>query len=251
MELNRNSHEVQDISKLTLSEIVTQDFKTAAVFEKYNLDFCCGGNKPVSVACKEKGLDSSVIIKELQSVESRNRNSDKYNDWSLDFLIDYIVNNHHSYVTRMIPVLASHTQKIASVHGENHPELIKAAAGFERVYKELRQHMMKEEQILFPFVKQLVNAKKNGKKTEGPYFGTVRNPIRMMEAEHQAAGDELYEIRNLTNNYFIPDDACNTYKATMQELKEFEEDLHKHVYLENYILFPKSIDLEQELLQDN
>jgi len=251
METKRNDPETLDFSTLTLSEIVAEDFKAAAVFEKYNLDFCCGGNKPVSEACREKGLDCSALIKELQSMNNADGNTEKYNDWSLDFLIDYIINNHHAYVARMIPVLATHTQKIASVHGENHQELIKVSSIFERVYKDLRQHMMKEEQILFPFIKQLVNAKTNGRKAEGPYFGTVKNPIMMMEAEHQAAGDELYEIRNLTNNYMIPEDACDTYKATMLELKEFEEDLHKHVYLENYILFPKSVDLEQELLQDN
>jgi regulator of cell morphogenesis and NO signaling len=238
----------KDFRNLTLSEIVTQNFKTAAVFEKYNLDFCCGGNKPVSKACEEKGLDSAVLLEELNSLKEKNADTERYNEWSPDFLIDYIVNNHHAYITRMTPILAAHTQKIAAVHGKNHPELLPVAAGFERVYKDLKHHMMKEEQILFPFVKQLVNAKKNGKKSEAPYFGSVKNPIRMMEAEHQAAGDEMYDIRNLTNNYLVPEDACNTYSVTMQELREFEEDLHKHVYLENYILFPKSVELEQELL---
>jgi regulator of cell morphogenesis and NO signaling len=248
METNRNDLIGTDFKNMTLSEIVTKDFNSAAVFEKYNLDFCCGGNKPVAEACEEKGLDASAVIDELQSLKNGNNNSEKYNDWSLDFLIDYIINNHHSYVRRMIPVLAAHTQKIASVHGKNHPELIQVAGIFERVYKDLKQHMMKEEQMLFPYVKQLVNAKKNGGTAEAPFFGTVKNPIRMMEAEHQAAGDEMHEIRNLTDNYSIPDDACNTYRAAMQELKDFEEDLHKHVYLENYILFPGAVDLEQELL---
>jgi regulator of cell morphogenesis and NO signaling len=248
MERNRIGFADQDYSKMTLSEIVTKDFKAAAVFEKYNLDFCCGGNKPVAEACKEKGLDSSAVIDELQSVTDNNGLAGKYDHWGLDFLIDYIINNHHAYVTKMIPLISAHTQKIASVHGENHPELTQVAESFERVYKDLKQHMIKEEQILFPFVKQLVKAKNNGNNSEPPFFGTVKNPIGMMEAEHQAAGDELREIRRLTYNYEIPDDACNTYRVTMQELKEFEEDLHKHVYLENYILFPKSIDLEQELL---
>jgi regulator of cell morphogenesis and NO signaling len=248
MEEKRNAYIEQDFRNLTLSEIVTKNFKTAGVFEKYNMDFCCGGDKSVSKACEEKGLDSSVLIEELKAVKDKNVDVEKYTEWSLDFLIDYIVNNHHSYVKRMIPVLSAHTQKIASVHGKNHPELEQVTISFERVYKDLKHHMMKEEQILFPFVKQLVNAKKNGTKSEAPYFGSVKNPIRMMEAEHQAAGDELYEIRNLTNNYLVPDDACNTYSVTMQELKDFEEDLHKHVYLENYLLFPKSIELEKELL---
>lgn len=251
METTRDDIVSRDIEDLTLSEIVSHDYRAARVLEKYNLDFCCGGSKPVSEACGEKGLDAKAVIEEILSLGITSENSDKYNDWSLDFLIDYIVNNHHSYINRMIPVLAAHTQKIAGVHGKNHPELIVTAKIFDRVYKDLRQHMLKEEQILFPFVKQLVKVKKEDIKSEPPYFGTVKNPIRMMEAEHQAAGDELHEIRHLTNNYFVPDDACETYKATMQELREFEEDLHKHVYLENYILFPKSVDLEQELLSDN
>lgn len=248
MEQNRIESESQDFSKLTLSQIVAKDYKAAAVLEKYNLDFCCGGDKPVTEACYEKGLDTPSVIRELQTVTERNGRTEKFDDWNLDFLIDYIINNHHTYVAKMIPVISEHTRKIASVHGENHPELIRVAESFDRVYKDLKQHMMKEEQILFPFVKQLVKAKNNGSNTEPPFFGTVKNPIGMMEAEHQAAGDELHEIRRLTNNYEIPNDACNTYRATMQELKDFEEDLHKHVYLENYVLFPKAVDLEQELL---
>jgi len=248
MEQNSNVFVDRDYSKLTLSEIVTQDYKAAAVFEKYNLDFCCGGNKPVSEACKEKGLDSSAVIEDLKSIRNKSGNTDKYDTWGLDFLIDYIVNNHHTYVNKMIPLLSAHTQKIAAVHGKNHPELIAVAGRFGRVYKDLRQHMLKEEQILFPFIKQLVGTKNRGGRAETPYFGTVKNPIRMMEVEHQAAGDEMHEIRHLTDNYTIPDDACNTYSIAMLELKDFEEDLHKHVYLENYVLFPRSVELEEKLL---
>jgi regulator of cell morphogenesis and NO signaling len=248
MELNKKEYPSNEISKLTLSQIVAANYRAAAVFEKYNLDFCCGGNKQVSIACKEKGLNSSTIFEELEFIGERRDSSNKFNEWSPDFLIDYIINNHHSYVTKMIPVISEHTKKINSVHGKNHSELSKVESAFERVYKDLKQHMMKEEQILFPFIKYLVSAKNNGRKAEPPYFGTVKNPIKMMEAEHQAAGDQMHEIRNLTQNYIAPDDACETYKATMFELKEFEEDLHKHVYLENYILFPKSVKLETELL---
>lgn len=248
MEQDRNKYYSNDFQKLTLSQIVNSNFRAASVFEKYNLDFCCGGSILVNEACKKKGLDSSMIFNELQLLENSNSQTNKFDGWSLDFMIDYIINNHHAYITKMIPVLAAHTQKVASVHGKNHPEMIEAANSFERIYKDLKQHMMKEEQILFPFIKRLVIAKTNGIKVEKPYFGSIKNPIKMMEAEHQSAGDEMNEIRKLTNNYFIPEDACNTFTVTMQELKEFEEDLHKHVYLENYILFPKSVSLEAELL---
>jgi regulator of cell morphogenesis and NO signaling len=249
MEHVNNNFLITDFSEHTLSQIVSADYKSAAIFEKYNLDFCCGGNKLIKDACDEKGLNSVEILEEINSKKNNDANTMNFNDWNLDFLTDYIVNNHHSYVTRMIPVITSHTQKIASVHGGNHKELIEVAKSFERIYKELKQHMMKEEQILFPFIKQLASCLIKGKSSEAPFFGTVKNPIRMMEAEHQAAGDEMYEIRNLTKNYAIPEDACETYKAAMNELKEFEEDLHKHIYLENYILFPKAVKLENELVR--
>jgi len=247
-ESNRTSN--VEFSNLTLSEIVTKNYKAAFIFEKYNLDFCCRGNKLISDACKEKDLNPETILTELKNLNGNGEYLSNYNDWELDFLIDYIINNHHNYVRRMIPILSTHTQKVASVHGENHPETIDIVKHFSVVYKDLKQHMMKEEEILFPFIKQLLHAKKNESKTEAPYFGSVKNPIRMMEIEHQSAGDELFEIRNLTNNYTPPQDACNTYKVAYQELKEFEEDLHKHVHLENNILFPKAILLENEMLHN-
>jgi regulator of cell morphogenesis and NO signaling len=234
----------------TLSEIVKGNFKAAVVFEKYNLDFCCKGNKMLSTACEEKGVNEDEILSELKKIDAYKNSSINYEEWSLDFLIDYIVNTHHSYVRKMIPIISEHVNKIASVHGKNHPELLDIAHHFSIVYKDLKQHMMKEEEILFPHIKYLVKSKGTGQKIESPYFGTVKNPIKMMEAEHVNAGDEIFEIRRLSDNYTIPEDVCNTFRVTFQELKEFEEDLHKHVHLENSILFPKSIILESELSKE-
>jgi regulator of cell morphogenesis and NO signaling len=231
----------------TLSEIVKNNFKAAAVLEKFNLDFCCKGNKLLSTACLEKGIDEKELLVDLERIKVNENSSYNYESWGLDFLIDYIVNTHHNYVLKMIPTISEHVNKVASVHGQNHPEFKEIARIFTSTYKDLKQHMMKEEQILFPHIKYLVKTKDSGNKSESPYFGTVKNPIRMMEAEHQNAGDELYAIRELSHNYTIPEDACNTYRVTLQELKEFEEDLHKHVHLENSLLFPKSIKLEEEL----
>ncbi len=235
--------------QMTLSEIVNKDFRTAQIFEKYNLDFCCRGNKSLSEACNEKGLKSENVFSELQNISVNNAaNSIRYDKWELDFLIDYIINNHHNYIRSITPLISSLAGKVVSAHGKNHPEVIKIAEIFSTLGKELSQHLMKEEQILFPYIKNLVKIKNNNSKYEPPYFSSVENPIRMMEAEHTAAGDDMYEIRNLSKNYLIPSDACNTFKVFYKELKEFEEDLHKHVYLENNILFPKSIELEKELL---
>ncbi|MDR3610087.1 MAG: iron-sulfur cluster repair di-iron protein [Ignavibacteriaceae bacterium] len=234
-------------NKQTLSEIVKNNYKAAAVFERYNLDFCCKGNKVLSTACEEKGVNESEVLSELSKIEAYQNSSINYEEWGLDFLIDYIVNTHHNYVRKIIPVISEHVNKVASVHGQNHPELLEIARHYTTVYKDLKQHMMKEEEILFPHIKYLVKSKGTGSKIESPYFGSVQNPIKMMEAEHINAGDELFEIRRLSNNYTIPADACNTFRVTFLELKEFEEDLHRHVHLENSILFPKSIILEAEL----
>ena len=247
MEHNEYNFSGEELTQLTLAEIVQRNFHSAAVFEKYGLDFCCRGNKPVSQACEEKGLNQEEILTELRYLGNKAAGSVRHDEWGLDFMIDYIINTHHEYVRKMIPVLSAHTEKIATVHGIRHPELIEIAKKFSLVYKELKQHMFKEEQILFPYIKQMVKAAGSRAKFEAPYFGSVTNPIKMMEVEHQNAGDELFGIRDLSNNYAVPEDACNTYRITMLELKEFEEDLHKHVHLENNILFPKSVKLEQEL----
>jgi regulator of cell morphogenesis and NO signaling len=245
---NEGTISIEELSNLTLSQLVTKNFRAAAVFEKYKLDFCCRGNRPISAACEDKGINPDNVLAELAVLGNEQKhNAFSPENWSLDFLIDYIVNTHHQYVRKMIPVITAHAEKVASVHGKNHAETKDINRIFSAVYKDLKQHMMKEEEILFPYVKRLVKIKDSSAKFEIPYFGSVKNPITMMEAEHQNAGDELYAIRELTNSYTAPEDACNTYKILYQELKDFEEDLHRHVHLENNILFPGSVNLEKEL----
>lgn len=237
-----------DINKTTLSEIVKNNLRAGAIFEKYNLDFCCKGNRTISEACKNTGIDTTQLISELamlnQEPASGNLN---YEEWNLEFMIDYILNTHHSYVRRMIPIISEHASRVVAAHGKNHPEVLEINKIFKVVYKELKTHMMKEEEILFPYVKYLNKIKQSGGSYESPYFGSVANPIKEMEKEHEAAGDELFEIRRLSAGYTPPEDACNTFRVLYSELKDFEEDLHKHVHLENYILFPKAIALELEM----
>jgi regulator of cell morphogenesis and NO signaling len=244
----QNNFSSEGLSKITVAEIVTKDFKAAEVFEKYGLDFCCNGNKPVEQACKEKNLDVSELITELVNLTNGNGHTGtKFDEWELDFLIDYIINNHHKYVSRMLPVISANVQKVALVHGKNLPGTIQVAKIFSAIEQEMKHHMMKEERILFPHIKYLLQNKNENLRVDPPYFGTIKSPIAMMENEHQSAGNGMYEIRSLTNNYAVPPDACNTFKVSLQELKEFEEDLHKHVHLENNILFPRAVELENEL----
>jgi regulator of cell morphogenesis and NO signaling len=244
-----NTNVLEVYSELTLADIVTKNFRNAGIFEKYDLDFCCGGSKTIAQACQENNTDPYLVYSEIEKMDSvKVEIPQRVDDWELDIIVDYIIDNHHKFVREMIPIISSHTEKVATVHGGNHPETIKVAKIFSAVYKELKQHMMKEEEILFPYIKYMVKVGKSEAKYEKPYFGRIGNPISMMELEHQSAGESMNSIRKLTNSYAIPLDACNTYKVCLKELKEFEEDLHKHVHLENNVLFPKAVILEEQLL---
>ena len=236
-------------NEATIGEMVTSDFRKAEVFKKFGLDFCCGGKKTLTEACREKGLDVVQIEKELKTILEAPSNSwQDYNNWGLSFLADYILNTHHNYVVQSIPVIIEYTQKVAKVHGENHPEAIEIANDFMTIANELKSHMMKEEGMLFPYIKQLAEAKKNGTAVGAPGFGTIQNPIRMMEMEHEEVGNVMENINKLANGYNPPEDACTTYRLAYAKLKEFEDDLHQHIHLENNILFPKAVALEKDLL---
>jgi len=233
----------------TMGEMVAEDFRKAEVFRKYGLDFCCGGKITVQKACEKKGIDYKAVERDLEMLNkntgSRNEN---FNEWELDFLCDFIVNNHHKYVNDSLPMLLEYSAKVARVHGEAHPETIDIAHFFKNVAEELMSHMPKEENVLFPYIKQLVTAKKSGTKVQRPAFGSIVNPINTMEAEHLAAGDDLEKVHELSDNYQPPASACNTYRVLYAKLAEFEKDLHQHIHLENNILFKKAIELEKEVM---
>ncbi len=233
----------------TLGEIAAKDLRKAQVFKKYGLDFCCGGKKTVKEACAEKGIDVTKVEQELQTAD-KNITSARplpYNDWNLDFLADYIVNTHHSYVKKNIPDLNAYATKVARVHGGSHPELLEIARLSEEICDELSSHMVKEENVLFPYIKKLVASKNSGAAMNVDSFQTVKTPIDVMEHEHEAVGKNLEEIRRLSNDYALPVDACASYFFLYKLLEEFENDLHLHVHLENNILFPKAIELEKKL----
>jgi len=237
---------IQKESKI--GEIVAENFRAAQVFEKYGLDFCCGGKKSIDEACQNKGINKDELIKTLTDInENGNRTMADFNLWKPDFLIDYIVNNHHIYVNRSLPVISTHADKVASKHGENHPEVETIARLFADIKNELEAHMQKEERMLFPYIKHLQELESSSGEASYPPFGTIENPIRMMEMEHDAAGRIMEEINSLSSSYTVPEDACTTYRVLYQELKEFEDDLHVHIHLENNILFPKAIQLEKKL----
>lgn len=232
----------------TAAEIVAADYRTAAVFEQYRIDFCCHGNRHLQDICAEKNITMEAIIHSIQTVlQAPSKDNNDYNSWSLDKLAQHIEEVHHRYVTEKIPVIAQLLQKIVSVHGAQHPELLETEKIFQMSAGEFSMHMKKEELMLFPFIKKMAEAKRNGESFPTPPFGTVENPVRKMMHEHDAEGERFRQIAQLNNNYTPPSDACNTYKTTLALLKEFEDDLHLHIHLENNILFPKSLELEDEL----
>ncbi len=234
---------------LTIGELVTEDFRKAEVFSKYGLDFCCGGAKSLTEACKEKGINEKEVETALTEVESKAKNRQQdFNSWDLDFLVDYILNIHHKYVKESVTMLYDISEKVANVHGENHPEVIRIAGLFDTIASDLNTHIQKEETILFPFIKKLAVAKRENTKMESASFGSIESPIRTLESEHVAVGGSMDEINRLSSGYAIPEDACSSYRALYSKLDEFEQDLHRHVHLENNILFPKAIQLEKELL---
>lgn len=238
-----------ETTNLTLKEIVIQKPESAVLFEKYGLDFCCKGGKTLKDACEAKGLNYNAIEKEISDLLNKiNAIDADFDKMELDKLIENILSVHHSYVKEIMPVISAHTQKVARVHGERHPEVVEIAKLFEKVKCELEQHMLKEEHILFPYIKSLAEAKRNGTEAVMPPFGTIQNPIRMMEMEHEFAGDGMEQIRELSKTFSPPQDACTTYRVSFMELNKFEKDLHLHIHKENNILFPKAIAIERELL---
>jgi regulator of cell morphogenesis and NO signaling len=232
----------------TLGQVVTKDPRKAEVFKKYGLDYCCGGKQTIKEACLEKGLDLAAVEQELRQADKMPASRPlPYDSWSLDFLVDYIVNTHHSYVKTQLPDIKAYAEKVMNVHGSQHPELIRIFQLVEEINEEMTAHMIKEENVLFPYVKQLVAAKNNQLPLPSARFGSVQNPISVMEMEHEMVGKNLAEIRQLTNNYSLPAGACASYSLLYKLLNEFEEDLHLHVHLENNILFPKALDIEKQL----
>ena len=232
----------------TLGQIAAKDLRKAQIFKKYGLDFCCGGKKTVKQACAEKGLDVTKIEQELQQADRIPSSRPlPYNDWSLDFLADYIVQTHHSYVRKNLPDIMTYALKVMRVHGNNHPELVPVYKLVDAVNSELTEHMVKEEKMLFPYIKELVSAKQFSQNIDNSPFGTIQNPIHLMEEEHEMVGKNLAEIRELTNNYTLPEEACASYSLLYRMLDEFEDDLHLHIHLENNILFPKALEIENEM----
>jgi regulator of cell morphogenesis and NO signaling len=234
-----------------IGKVVAEDYRAASVFKSFGIDFCCKGNRSIEEVCEQANIGSDTVIHKLNQVliEKENLNND-YQSWDIDLLADYIEKKHHRYVAGKIPEIKTYLNKVASVHGARHPELIEIENLFTASAQELLFHMEKEEKILFPQIRKMMQTEQQKMEFNKPPFGTVENPIQMMMQEHENEGDRFRKIEELSDNYTPPLDACTTYRVAFALLKEFEEDLHLHIHLENNILFPKAIELEKELSRD-
>lgn len=235
-----------DFTNKTIGQIVADDFRAAAVFKKYGIDFCCKGGRTIEDACGRKKVSQDAILSELDALPKGGQAEINASSWPLDLLINYIVRMHHRYVQEKTPYLLQFLDKLCRVHGERHPELFEINEHFMACAKELSKHLEKEEQVLFPYVTELVEAAPVGV-LPASHFDSVETPIAMMMHEHSVEVERFEKIAQLTGGYIPPADACNTYRVAFAMLEEFENDLHKHIHLENNILFPKVIALEKKL----
>lgn len=230
----------------TVADWVREDFRTAPIFKRHQIDFCCNGKRSLSTVCEEKGLDLHGLMAELEGAtqDGKSQAAPDYQQWPLDLLIDYIEKKHHRYVEQRSQDIPPFLNKVVKVHGQADPELQEIKALFEQTLGALAQHMKKEELVLFPFIRKMVQ---EGSVPES-HFGSVENPIANMEHEHAEEGERLARIAELSHQYTPPEHACNTYRATYGLLQEFEDDLHTHIHLENNILFPRALALQEELM---
>ena len=235
-----------DIRKDQIGTMVAADFRTAAVFKKFGIDFCCKGGRTIEEACEPKNIDVEKIYGEIESIPKAGNGNIDFTAWPLDLLADYIEKTHHRYVREKAPILQAFLEKLCKVHGERHPELYEIKELFDESAQDLEDHMLKEDTILFPFVREIMKAKTSNTVFEAPNFGTVENPVNMMMHEHTVEGERFEKISELSNGYTVPSDGCNTYQVAFQMLQEFENDLHTHIHLENNILFPKTVKMEKE-----
>lgn len=224
---------------------VTEYPATSRVFEQHRIDYCCGGNRPLEEACWSQQVDALALLGELHDAVANNANQadDDFSSKSLTEMCDAIEATHHEYLKHELPRLTQLVEKVVSVHGDQHDWLARLGTSFQRLRDELNPHMLKEEQVLFPAIRTI---EQSGAVPSFP-FGSVDNPIRMMEHEHDVAGQALRDIREASSDFTLPDSGCNTFRAMLDGLRELESDLHRHIHKENNVLFPRASELAAEL----
>jgi regulator of cell morphogenesis and NO signaling len=234
----------------TVGELAVAIPGATRVFEELGIDYCCGGNRTLDEVCRISNLAVEQVIGSLTVVEVSTTATQQMSDWqneSLGSLLAYIVDMHHVFTRKELTRLEALLNKVYSVHGQNHPELLKLQTLFQTMKEDLLPHMLKEEQVLFPYIERLEKAISDSQSVQRPFFGTVQNPVRMMMFEHDTVGGILGEMRQITANYRVPPEGCISYKTLYQALQDFEYDLHQHIHLENNLAFPRAIEIENKM----
>lgn len=239
---------MHNLQTKTVREIALEMPITTRVFEEFKIDYCCHGNTMFDEACRNVGASPETVMHEIGEVLDTlgNKELDWLVDASLCELVDYILDKHHVYTKDEIEQLTPLMAKVARRHGEHNPYLLELQRVFQTVCDDLGPHMMKEEMVLFPYIKDLEANLSKEIIASTPPFGTVQNPVRMMKKEHEEVGGLLSQMRLISNDYTLPDGACPSFMALYHRLAEFERDLHQHIHLENNLLFPKAVELEQK-----
>lgn len=247
----QNIYKIEPSSFVT--DIVIHDYRTADIFRKYDIDFCCGGKWPLDIACQNKNLPPEEIIRELQKIvtQSPSNAAIDFDSWEIDFLVDYIYNVHHRYLKNALVETMEQVKRFLDDHRKKFPELEEIETIMNQFMKDIPPHMKQEEEVFFPYIKQIHHAYKHRESYARLLIRTLRKPIEeVMIKEHNITGSALQRLRKITNNYTPPEKACITHKITFSKLKELDKDLVQHIHLESNILFPKAIKMEQELLED-
>jgi regulator of cell morphogenesis and NO signaling len=233
--------------KKTVGSLLAEQPTRAVVFDRYKIDFCCGGGKTLENACTARGVELELVIADLLAADSKTKEAQEpleiWLNTSLTKLANHIEETHHIYLKQELPRLAALAEKVARVHGERAPQMVELSSVYQQMRAELEPHMMKEEVILFPFLRSM-----DAGNLKHACFGSVKNPINQMEFEHAEAGAALQKMRELTDDYTPPDDACNSWRALLDGLQGLDSDLRLHIHKESSILFPKAIEAEQRLL---
>lgn len=240
---------IQADGQMTVRDLVGRYPQTRAVFEEYGIDYCCGGDKCLADAAREHGIELPTLVDAvktaLPAATGTTEAADK--DWyaaSLSELVGHIVEVHHGYMKAALPLLRSLVSTVLKVHGAHHGDVLRQVqALFAALDAELSTHLMKEEQVLFPYIVAAESRIRDGAAKPSAPFGSARNPISQMEREHESVGKVLAKLREVTGDYALPTDACPTFAAMYAELQRMEADLHQHIHLENNILFPRAIEL--------
>ena len=232
----------------TVREVALENPAATRIFEKLGIDYCCGGNRSLEEACRTANLPMDEVLDSLEMAEQSARALQNDRDWTTEMLADliaHIISTHHKYVREEMARLGPLFDKVCSVHGKNHPELLQIRVSFQGLEQELTMHMMKEERILFPYIVRMEESVIQKEPLLPPPFGSVQNPVAMMMHEHDSAGEALRSMRKASAGYTPPGDACISFQTLYKALADFEADLHQHIHLENNILFPRAIAMEK------